>query len=187
MKSVLTLVFLLYIGAGLVFLGCGKSDTLMPFPDGKDGLLYSVGVGESRDLSIAKAMATQRTRASMALVAQAQVTALSKDFQQQLGAGATGQINAVFTRVSESLADQRLIKSSIIKTKVTEKEGLYSVQMMLGMPIKDNIEDLLIKEISQDEALYQEFQAWKGHNDLGKKVLKLRGGKDSEQKESESP
>ena len=174
LKSVLTLTFFLYIGAGLVFLGCGKSETLMPFPDGKDGLLYSVGVGESRDLSIAKAMATQRTRASMALVAQAQVTALSKDFQQQLGAGATGQINAAFSRVSESLADQRLIKSSIIKTKVAEKNGLYSVQMMLGMPIKGNIEDALVKEISQDEALYQEFQAWKGHNELAKKVLELR-------------
>ena len=122
----------------------------------------------------AKAMATQRIRASLALVVQAHVTALSKDFQQQLGAGATGQINTAFTRVSESLADRRLRKSSIIKTKVTEKDGLYSVQMMLGMPIKDNIEDPLVKEISQDEALYQEFQAWKGPNNLAKKVLEFR-------------
>ena len=174
LKSIFTLMFCLCIGAGLVLFGCGKSDTLTPYPDGKDGLLYSVGVGESRDLSIAKAMATQRTRANMALVAQAQVTALAKDFQQQLGAGATGQINAAFTRVSEGLADQRLIRSSIIKTKVIEKNGAYSVQMMLGMPIKDNIENPLIKEISQDEALYQEFQAWKGHNELSKKVLELR-------------
>lgn len=173
-KSVSNLMLLLCISAGLVFLGCGKSNTLTPFPDGKDGLIYSVGVGESRDFSLAKAMATQRTRANMALVAQAQVTALAKDFQQQLGAGATGQINAAFTRVSESLADQRLIKSSIIKTKVIEKDGAYSVQMMLGMPIKENIEDALVKEISQDEALYQEFQAWKGHNELSKKVLELR-------------
>ncbi len=173
-KSVSNLALLLCVSAELIFLGCGKSNILAPFPDGKDGLLYAVGVGESRDLSLAKAMATQRTRASMALVAQAQVTALSKDFQQQLGAGATGQINAAFSQVSESLADQRLIKSSIIKTKVTEKDGLYSVQMMLGMPIKDNIEDALVKEISQDEALYQEFQAWKGHNDLAKKVIEFR-------------
>ena len=174
LKFILTFMLCLYIGAGLVFLGCSKSGTLMPFPDGKDGLLYAVGVGESRDLSLAKAMATQRTRANMALVAQAQVTTLSKDFQQQLGAGATGQINAAFTLVSEGLADQRLVKSRIIKTKVTEENGLYSVQMMLGMPIKDNIEDRLVKEISQDEALYQEFQAWKGHNELAKKVLELR-------------
>ena len=174
LKSVLTPTLILCIGVELVFLGCGKSDILMPFPDGKDGLIYSVGVGESRDLSLAKAMATQRTRAAMALVAQAHVSALSKDFQQQLGAGASGQINAAFTQVSEGLANQQLIESSIIKTKVTEENGLYSVQMMLGMPIKDNIEDTLIKEISQDEALYQEFQAWKGHNDLAKKVLELR-------------
>ena len=173
-KSVSNLTLFLYVSVGLVFLGCGKSDILEPFPEGKDGLLYAVGVGESRDLSLAKAMATQRTRASMALVAQAQVAVLYKDFQQQLGAGATGQINAAFSRVSESLADQRLRKSSIIKTKVTEKDGAYNVQIMLGMPIKDNIENPIAKEISQDEALYQEFQAWKGHNDLAKKIQELR-------------
>ena len=173
-KFVSNLTMFLCIGAGLIALGCGKSDILEPYPEGKDGLLYSVGVGESRDLSLAKAMATQRTRASMALVAQAQVAVLYKDFQQQLGAGATGQINAAFSRVSESLADQRLRKSSIIKTKVTEKNGAYNVQIMLGMPIKDNIENPIVKEISQDEALYQEFQAWKGHNDLAKKIQELR-------------
>ena len=174
LKFILILVLCLYIGAGLAFLGCGKSETLTPFRDGKDGLIYAVGLGESRDLSLAKAMATQRTRASMSLAAQAHVSALSKDFQQQLGAGASGQINAAFTQVSEGLADQRLIKSSIIKTEVTEANGLYRVQMMLGLPIKDNIEDALVKEIGQDEALYQEFQAWKGHNDLATKVLELR-------------
>ena len=50
LKSILTLMFYLCIGAGLIFFGCGKSDTLTPFPDGKDGLLYSVGVGESLSL-----------------------------------------------------------------------------------------------------------------------------------------
>jgi hypothetical protein len=45
---------------------------------------------------------------------------------------------------------------------------------MLGMPIKNNIEDPLVTEISQDEALYQEFQAWKGHNELAEKVKALR-------------
>ena len=140
----------------------------------KKGKVKMLSVPLASEIIEAKAMATQRIRNSLALVVQAHVTVLSKDFQQQLGAGAAGQVNAAFTQVSESLADRRLRKSSIIKTKVTEKDGLYSVQMMLGMPIKDNIEDPLVKEISQDEALYQEFQAWKGRNDLAKKVLEFR-------------
>ena len=175
-KSALTFMTLLCFGTALVFLDCGKtkSPMLVPPPDGTNDMLYTVGIGESRELSLANAMATQRTRASMALVAQAHVTALYEDFQQQLGTGSRGQINAAFSRVSESLADQRLTGSSIIQTEVTEKDGLYSVQILLGLPIKDNIEDPLVAEISQDEALYQEFQAWKGHNNLAKKIKALR-------------
>ena len=175
-KSVLTFMTLLCLGVALVFLGCGKSKSqiLVPPPDGTNGMLYTVGIGESRELSLANAMATQRTRASMALVAQAHVTALYEDFQQQLGAGSRAQINAAFSRVSESLADQWLKGSSIIQTEVTKKDGLYSVHILLGLPIKDNIEDPLTAEISQDEALYQEFQAWKGHNNLAKKIKVLR-------------
>ena len=48
------------------------------------------------------------------------------------------------------------------------------MQLMLGMPINSNIGDPLVAEIGQDEALYQEFQAWKGHNELSEKVKELR-------------
>ena len=190
MKStVLNFILFLCVGAGLVFLGCGgakggsESTTdpgardvyiLEPHPDGTDGLLYTIGIGESRDLSVARSMATQRARAAMALKAKAHVTALSKDFQQQLGAGEKTKVNAVFNQVSESLADETLNGTIIITTKATEKNGLYDIQLMLGMPIKNNIEDPLVAEIGQDEALYQEFQAWKGHNELAEKVKALR-------------
>ena len=110
----------------------------------------------------------------MALKAKAHVTALSKDFQQQLGAGEKTRVNAVFSQVSESLADETLKGTTIVTTKATEKNGLYDVQLMLGMPIKNNIEDPLVAEISKEETLYQEFQAWKGHNELAEKVKELR-------------
>ena len=188
-QTVLNLTLFFCVGVGLIFLGCGGKSTkippttddgarpvqmLEPHPDGTDGFLYTVGIAQSRDLSMARSMATQRARANMALKAKAQVTALSKDFQQQLGAGKQAKVNAVFSQVSEGLADETLSGTAIITTKATEKDGLYDVQLMLGMPIKSNIEDPLVTEISQDEALYQEFQAWKGHNELAEKVKDLR-------------
>ena len=187
-QTVLNLTFFFCVSAGLVFLGCGGKEVaqstidpgarevqiLEPHPDGTDGFLYTIGIGNSRDLSMARSMATQRARAAMALKAKAHVTALSKDFQQQLGTDDRVKINAVFSQVSESLADETLKGTTIVTTKATEKNGLYDVQLMLGMPIKNNIEDPLVAEISKEEALYQEFQAWKGHNELAEKVKDLR-------------
>ena len=185
-QTVLNFILFLCAGTGLIFLGCGAKGTppptweharcryLNPNPDGTDGFLYTIGLGASRNLSVARSMATQRARAAMALKAKAQVTALSKDFQQQLGTEARARINTVFSQVSESLADETLKGTTIITTKATEKNGLYDIQLMLGMPIKNNIEDPLVAEISKEEALYQEFQAWKGHNELAEKVKDLR-------------
>ena len=188
MKQVFNVTLLLCIGAWLVFVGCGAKEEpqstiepgarevqiLEPHPDGTDGFLYTVGIGKSRDLSIARSMAMQRARAAMALKGKAQVTALSKDFVQQLGPAETAKINAAFSQVSESLADETLKGTAVITTKAMEKDGLYDVQLMLGMPIKSNIEEPLVAEIGKEEALYQEFQAWKGHNELAEKVKELR-------------
>ena len=191
-RTVLNFTLILCLGAGLIFLGCGGGGTkvgsmtqdtsegtrevsiLEPHPDGTDGFLYTVGIAQSRNLSMARSMATQRARANMALKAKTQVTALSKDFQQQLGAGEKAKVNAAFSQVSEGLADETLKGTTIITTKATEANGMYDVQLMLGMPIKANIENPLVDEIGQDEALYQEFQAWKGHSELAEKVKDLR-------------
>ena len=197
MKQVLNVTLLLCIG--LVLVGCGGAKEvpqptmepgvrevhiLEPHPDGTDGFLYTVGIGNSRNLNMARSMAMQRARAAMALKAQAHVTALSKDFQQQLGGEADARINAVFSQVSESLADETLQDTAVITTKATEKDGLYDVQLMLGMPIKSNIEDPLVNQISNEEALYQEFQAWKGHNELAEKIKDLREREEQSEKSS---
>ena len=174
MKPILGLMRLLCFSIGLVFLGCAKGDLLEPPAAGTNDMIYAVGIGESRTARIAKKMAMQRARAELALVAEANVTALSRDFEEQLGGDARAQINAAFSLVSQSLAEGTLRETRVMKTKESEQDGLSRVQILLAMPIKANLEDPLTKEISRDEALYQEFQAWKGHNELSKKVKELR-------------
>ena len=147
---------------------------LEPHPDGTRGFLYTIGIGESQDLSMARSIAIQRARAAMAQKAQVFVVALSKDFQQQRSTDAKTKINAVFTQVSQSLAAATLNGTIVVTTKATEKDGLYSIQLMLGMPIKSNIGDPIVAQIGQDEALYQEYQAWTGSNGLVEKISNLR-------------
>lgn len=154
----------------------GPSDVyiLEPYPDGTRGMLYTIGISESQDLSIARSMAIQRARAAMAQKAQVLVVALSEDFQQQLRADAKVKIDAVFREVSRSIAAATLIGTDVVTTKATEKDGLYSMQLMLGMPIKGNIEDPIVEEIGQDEVLVQEFQSWRGPSGLAEKISNLR-------------
>ena len=147
---------------------------LEPHPDGTRGFLYTIGIGESGDLSIARSIAVQRARAAMAQKAQVLVVALSEDFQQQLTTDARVRIDTVFRQVSQSLAAATLIGTIVVKTQATEKDGLYSIQLMLGLPIKDNIGDPVIKAINEEEALYQEYQTWAGPNGLAKKINNLR-------------
>lgn len=147
---------------------------LEPYPDGTRGMLYTIGIAESQDLSIARSMAIQRARADMAQKAQVVVVALSEDFQQQLRADAKVKIDAVFRQVSRSIAAATLIGTDVVTTKATEKNGLYSMQLMLGMPIKGNIEDPIVEEIGQDEILVQEFQSWRGPSGLAEKISNLR-------------
>lgn len=187
-QTVLNLILFLCVGAGLVFLGCAAQSTvdsgvpdvyiLEPYPDGTRGLLYTIGISESRDLSIARSMAIQRARAAMAQKARVHVIALSEDFQQQLGTNAKAKINAVFRQVSQSLTGATLSGTTVITTKAKENKGVYDVQLMLGMPIKSNIESPIVAAIGEDETLYQEFQAWKGSNELAEKIKYLyeRGG-----------
>ena len=154
----------------------GASDVyiLEPYPDGTRGMLYTIGISESQDLSIARSMAIQRARAAMAQKAQVLVVALSEDFQQQLRADAKVKIDAVFREVSRSIAAATLIGTDVVTTKSTVKDGLYSMQLMLGMPIKGNIEDPIVEEIGQDEILVQEFQSWRGPSGLAEKISNLR-------------
>lgn len=183
-QAVLNLTLFLCVGAGLVFLGCASQSTidsgapdvyiLEPHRDGTRGLLYTVGIGESQDLSIARSIAIQRARAAMAQKVQVLVVALSEDFQQQLTTDAKVRVDTVFRQVSQGIAAATLIGTIVVTTKATEKDGLYSIQLMLGLPIKANIADSLNKEISQDADLYQKYQAWVGPNGLTEKVSHLR-------------
>jgi hypothetical protein len=191
-KFVLTLTLFLFLGAGLIFLGCGGGgtktippraeitngghmvDILIPHKDGMDGLIYTIGIGSSRDLSIARSMAVQRARADMALRAKAHVAALAEDVQKQIGPGNSARIIEAFTRVSESLADETLIGTVITQTKATKKSGLYDVQIMLGMPVKSNLDDATVREIGDDEVAKQQFEAYKAKEDLAKKIFELR-------------
>lgn len=110
----------------------------------------------------------------MAQKSQVLVIALSEDFQQQLRADAKAKIDTVFRQVSQSIAAATLTGTIVVTTKATKKDGLYSIQLMLGMPIKSNIENPLVAEIGEDETLYQEFQAWQGPNGLAEKINDLR-------------
>ena len=100
-------------------------------PSDTDGLLYTVGLGESQSLVRAKQLAIQDAKVE--------------------------------------LLDTYLLGVSVVETVVTEHNGLHTVQVMMGKPIKDNsLETSSV--ISMDEEMYQEWRASEGFRDLERAV-----------------
>ena len=163
--------------------GCRSTGVyIIPIPKyGIDGLMYARGIGESGSLSMALSMANNRARTQLALDAEADIIALIDDFQQQIGSAVNkNQVNEVFTQVSEALADGKLKNTRVHKEKTEEMDdGVYRAQVVMAMPVKDNIEEPLDQEIElkEDEALKQEFQAWKAKQSLLDRIRENRNRK----------
>ena len=154
----------------------------IPIPRyGTDGLMYARGIGESASLRIASSIARNDARTQLALDAEADVIALVDDFQNQTGSAVNkNRASEVFTQVSETLADGNIKNTRIHKDKaVRMADGVYRAQVVMGMPIKNNIEEQLDEEInlSDDEALKQEYQAWKAKQGLLERIRENRDRK----------
>lgn len=192
-KHVLNLLIILCVSAGIALLGCGQStvqvpeppkppdnewedvDILTPPASGTDGFLYALGIAESTDLSISLDRAKQAAREAIAFETEATIKALAENFRQSLGPGASARINSAFTQVSEGIAFQTLIgaRTHETDTKRSKKTGVYRAQVIMAIPIGENLDAPLDKIIGEEEAEKQEFAAWKGHQRLDKKIKEL--------------
>lgn len=172
-QTVLTVTLLLCLGAELVCLnssnqgdtqlppssdtGESKIEILEPHPDGTDGLLYSVGIAEAGeldtfvtrglselgDLGVVRLIAIQRAMVEMAenrlTTLEVRLTSLSL--------------------IAQSDTTQWLRKSRIVKMIATKRDGCTGIiQIMLGMPIKDNvIEEASPEDIRDDTTKLKEI------------------------------
>jgi len=208
-KNVLNLTLILCIGTGLFLTGCGGKEiapvvqqtqqpqqqqnqpqsalvaTTVPEwvdkpPLDDDEFLYVVELGSSRDLGRARRKAVQNARAALALKVEAGVTVLVKSFEEEVGEGADVEVNALFSQVSKSVADQTLLGSGNVKTHVEKGELNNTVYVLMELP-RGNVNAGVVDAIKREKSLYTRFRASEGFKEMEHNVNEQRAKKKQQQ------
>lgn len=144
-------------------------------PSAEDGL-YGSGLAKMQMASLSKKTADQRARDEVVMAIRVKVQTMMKDFMQQSGIGEQAQSLQFSESVSKAIASHVLYGCKIVKRKVCPDGTWHSLALW---PIGDS--DSLKKEINNqtkklvknEQALYNEFKAKKGFEELQKELDKL--------------
>ncbi|MCK4579477.1 MAG: LPP20 family lipoprotein [Candidatus Marinimicrobia bacterium] len=139
-------------------------------PPAAEGFIYGVGQAEKQNPSLAKKVAAQRARDEVAAAVKIKVEALVKDFMQESGVGDRAQALEFTQAVSKGVTEATLT-GTMIKEAYLAKDGTYFVLVEYSL---DEARRNAIETARQEEALYNEFKAEAGFDDLEAELAKLR-------------
>lgn len=144
-------------------------------PSAEDGV-YGSGIAKMNQQALSKTSADQRARQEVVMAIEVKVQAMVKDFMQQSGIAEASQSLQFAQSVSKGISSHVLNGCKIVKRKVCPDGTWHSLALwpigeanQLKQEINKKATDLAKKE----EALYNEFKAKNGFEDLQKELDKL--------------
>jgi hypothetical protein len=176
---------------GLLIMACAKQQTVQPAPtveetqcipdwtvnppSAEDGV-YGSGLAKMNQPAMSKTAADQRARQEVVMAIEVKVQAMVKDFMQQSGIAEASQSLQFAQSVSKGISSHVLNGCKIVKRKVCPDGTWHSLALwpigeanQLKQEINKKATDLAKKEV----ALYNEFKAKNGFEDLQKELDKL--------------
>jgi hypothetical protein len=144
-------------------------------PSAEDGL-YGSGIAKMQDAALSKKAADTRARDEVAMAIQVKVETMMKDFMQQAGIGDAGQALQLSQSVSKQISSQVLYGCKVVKRHVCP-DGTWHALALWPMDqagaLKKAISDQTKDQVKNEYALYNEFKAKNGFDDLQKELDKL--------------
>lgn len=167
----------------LILAGCGSgtrsgSTEESPLSDAPDWflnpltsseVLYAVGTAKKQNPALAKSSATARARDEIARSVNVKVTNMLKDFMQESGVGDNAQALEFTESVSKQVANASLIGSFVSQIKVGKDGTLY---VLVEYPL-NQVREAAMAEARRQEALYNEFKANQGFDELESVIKNL--------------
>jgi len=144
-------------------------------PSAEDGL-YGSGLAKMQMASLSKKTADQRARDEVVMAIRVKVQTMMKDFMQQSGIGEQAQALQFSESVSKAIASHVLYGCKIVKRKVCPDGTWHSLALWpIGDAdsLKKEINNQTKKLVKNEQALYNEFKAKKGFEELQKELDKL--------------
>ena len=182
----LTVVFITF-----VVLGCGGSKQVNLAPPASSKMidtapewyidppkhpdyLYSSNSATSRDMQLAVDKAKQAGMAGIAAGMQAQMSGLTKRFDEEVGLGEDSELLVQFTQGAKSVVDQTLTGVRIEKKEIyKEPNDIYRAYVLVSMPIgAANI--ALMEKIRANEHMYTRLRSSETFKELEQEVEKYR-------------
>ena len=171
-KNILFAIIILFI------VGCssskpGGSSSDMPswflMPPNSEGFIYGVGQANKQNPSLSKQAATARARTEISQSVNVKVASMLKDFMQQSGVGD----DAMATEFTESVTKQvtnNSLKGSTVKEAYVAKDGTMYIMVEYSM---NSLKQAAVSAAKKEEALYNEFKANQGFDELEKSINDL--------------
>ena len=172
---IITIAMMLLVGCASTGSGStesrGSSDMPSWFlvPPTAEDALYGVGQAKKQNPSLAKQTATARARTEISQAVNVKVASLLKDFMQESGIGDNAQATEFSQAVTKQVTSNSL-KGATIKEAYVAKDGTIYILVEYSLnSVRQNALDAAKKE----EALYNEFKAKQGFDDLEKAISDL--------------
>jgi len=180
----------------LVLAACGSDEvkqTAVPdcvFPDAPstaapgwvcdepvEGVAVSaVGVAEKSAAghSFMKNMAATDARVQLAQAMKVHVQNMVKQYAETTGAADSETVDKVNTSVTKQITDETLVGTKIFKTRTSPNGALYVLLGMDGSVAAAATENALKTSMNNDRALWQQFKAQKGQDELAASIANMK-------------
>ncbi len=116
--------------------------------------------------SFMKNMAAADARVQMAQSMKVHVQNMVKQYAETTGAASSETVDKVNTSVTKQITDQTLIGTKIYKSRVSPSGALYVLVGMDGKSTAKATQEALRSSMNNDKALWQQFKAQKGQDEL---------------------
>ena len=142
-----------------------------------EGIAVSaVGVAEKSAAghSFMKNMAATDARVQLAQSMKVHVQNMVKQYAETTGAADTETVDKVNTSVTKQITDESLVGTKIYKTRTSPNGNLYVLLGMDESVAASATQNALRTSMNNDRALWQQFKAQKGQDELAASIANMK-------------
>jgi len=122
-----------------------------------------------------KSMAATNARVALAQNMQVQVRNMIKQYVETTGAADSETVDKVMTSVTKQITNETLVGTKIYKTRKSPGGSLYVLLGMDESSVQKATEKALKTSMKNERALWQQFKAQKGQDELAAEIAKMEG------------
>lgn len=120
-----------------------------------------------------KSMAATNARVALAQNMQVQVRNMVKQYVETTGAADSETVDKVLTSVTKQITNETLVGTKIFKTRKSPGGSLYVLVGLDEASMQKATEKALKTSMKNERALWQQFKAQKGQDELAAEISKM--------------